>query len=60
MYAIINGSARSSSERKKDRSGVGVRGRIKLSVTVYNRANVPRKATVFSKTYKGRILYKSV
>ena len=52
----MNGRARSSSERKNDWSGVGVRGKIKVSVTVYNSANVPRKATVFSKRYRGRIL----
>jgi hypothetical protein len=52
----MNGSARSRSERKKDWSDVGVSGRMKLSVTVYNSANVPNVATVFSNTYSGRIL----
>lgn len=45
----MNGKARSSKDRRKDCSGVGVNGRIKLSVTVYSNAKVPKKATVFSK-----------
>lgn len=44
----MKGSARSSSDRKKDWSGLGVSGMMKLSVTVYNSAKVPNVATVFS------------
>ena len=52
----MNGSARSSSERKNDCSGLGVSGRMNVSVTVYSSKNVPTNATVFSNTYSGRIL----
>ena len=33
-------------------------GRMYVSVTLYSRAKVPKVATVFSKTYNGRILFK--
>jgi hypothetical protein len=46
----MNGKARSRSDLRNDWSAVGVSGKIKLSVTVYRRANVPKVATVFSKT----------
>ena len=52
----MNGSARSRRERRKDWSAVGVRGKMKLSVIVYNSAKVPNVATVFSNRYSGRIL----
>jgi hypothetical protein len=41
----MNGRARSSKERRNDWSARGVYGKIKLSVTVYKRANVPKVAT---------------
>ena len=52
----MNGSARSRIVRHTGVPGVGSCGMMKLSVTVYNSANVPNVATVFSKTYSGRIL----
>lgn len=55
----MNGKARSINDRKNDWSGVGVSGKMNVSVTVYSSANVPKNATVFSKRYKGRILEKT-
>jgi hypothetical protein len=56
----MNGRARSRSERKNDCSYVaGMFGKMKLSVTEYSKANVPKVATVFSKTYTGLILNRS-
>lgn len=52
----MNGRARSSSDLINGWPGEGVRGKMKLSVTVYKSANVPKVATTFSNTYKGRIL----
>jgi hypothetical protein len=54
----MKGSMRSSKDRKKDWSGVGVSGMIMLSVTVYKSTKVPKVATVFSNRYSGRILRK--
>jgi len=53
----MKGRARSMSELKKDWSAVGVCGKMKLSVTVYKSAKVPKVATVFSNMYMGRMLY---
>lgn len=53
----MNGRARSNKERRKDWLGLGVSGRIKVSVTVYKSAKVPMKATVFSNRKSGRILW---
>lgn len=52
----MNGIDKSSNDLQNDWSDRGVSGIMKLSVTVYKSAKVPNVATVFSKTYKGRIL----
>jgi hypothetical protein len=50
----MKGRAKSSNDLKKDCSEVGVRGRMNVSVTVYNKANVPKVATCQKRALRRR------